>query len=166
MQEKADRVQDYMIPLSHYSTLSRRATFEEAVKMMNESAKEKGFRWVLVLDDDQKIVGILTLRSVYDALGSLASKAGGWLGISFNNADLFFWDGLKLMKDTPVTKFVRPVVDAFVLENDPPSRAVEIIIKRKITIVPVLDSDLKVVGIVRPVDLLPFIIKLFETNMA
>jgi CBS domain-containing protein len=70
------------------------------------------------------------------------------------------------MKDTPVTKFVRPVVDAFVLENDPPSRAVEIIIKRKITIVPVLDSDLKVVGIVRPVDLLPFIIKLFETNMA
>ncbi|MCL5056850.1 MAG: CBS domain-containing protein [Actinobacteria bacterium] len=166
MQGKADKVLDYMIPLYHYSTLHKNATFEEAVNMMNESAKEKGYRWVLVLDDNGKIVGILTMRNVYNALGSLASRAGGWLGMSYNNAGLFFWDGLKLMKDTPVTKFIRPVVDAFVFENDPPAKAVEIIIKRKITIVPVLDSNLKVVGIVRPVDLLPFIIKLFETNIA
>jgi len=166
VQGKVDKVGHFMIPLSHYSTLKKNATFEEAVNMMNQSAKEKGYRWVLVLDDEGRIVGILTLRNVYDALGSLASKAGGWLGISFNNADLFFWDGLKLMKDTPVTKYIRPVVDAFVLENDPPSRAVEIIVKKKITIVPVLDSNLKVVGIVRPVDLLPFIIKLFETNIS
>lgn len=166
MQEKVDRVSDYMIPLADYSTLNKKATFEEAVNLMNESAKKKGYRWVLVLDDDGKIVGILTLRNVYDELGALASKTGGWMGISFNRPDLFFWDGLKLMKDTPVTKYVRPVVDAFVMENDPPARAVEILIKRKITIIPVLDSDLKVVGIVRPVDLLPFIVKLFETNIS
>ena len=166
MQEKNDQVKDYMIPLSDYSTLNKRATLHDAITIMNESARTKGYRWVIVLDDDGNIAGILTIRNVYDALGSLASKAGGWLGISFNRADLFFWDGLKLIKDTPVTKFVQPVVDAFVLENDPPARALETIIRRKITIVPVMDKNLKVVGIIRPVDLLPFIQKLFEVNLS
>jgi len=161
-----DRISDLMIPLSDYPTLNKKATFEEAVNLMYGSAMDKGFRWVLVLDEEERITGILTLRAVFQALGSLAPKAGGWLGISFNRPEMFFWDGLKLMKDTPVTKFVRPVVDAYVVESDPPARAMEIIMQKRITIVPVLDKNLKVVGIIRPVDLLPFIKKLFETNLA
>jgi len=161
-----DRISDLMIPLSDYPTLNKKATFEEAVNIMYGSAMDKGFRWVLVLDEEERITGILTLRAVFQALGSLAPKAGGWLGISFNRPEMFFWDGLKLMKDTPVTKFVRPVVDAYVVESDPPARAMEIIMQKRITIVPVLDKNLKVVGIIRPVDLLPFIKKLFETNLA
>ncbi|MFZ5597951.1 MAG: HPP family protein [Bacillota bacterium] len=161
-----DKVGDLMIPLAHYSTLNKKATFEDAVNLMIESAKEKGFRWVIVLDDEERITGILTLRAVYEALGTLASKAGGWMGLSFSHSEIFFWDGLKLMKDTPVTKFIRPVVEAYVMESDPPSRAVELILKKHITIVPVLDNNLKVVGIIRPVDLLPFIKKLFEVNLS
>lgn len=161
-----DRVSDLMIPLSDYPTLNKGATFSQAVDLMYGSAKEKGFRWVLVLDEEQRITGILTLKAVFEALGNLAPKAGGWLGISFNRSELFFWDGLKLMKDAPVAKFVRPVVDAYVVESDPPARAMEIILNKRITIVPVLDKNLKVVGIIRPVDLLPFIKKLFETNLA
>lgn len=161
-----DRISDLMIPLSDYPTLNKKATFEEAVDLMYGSAMDKGFRWVLVLDDEERITGILTLRAVFQALGSLAPKAGGWLGISFNRPEMFFWEGLKLMKDTPVTKFVRPVVDAYVVESDPPARAMEVIMQKRITIVPVLDKNLKVVGIIRPVDLLPFIKKLFETNLA
>lgn len=166
MEVKMDRVSDLMIPLTHYSTIHKNATFEEAVNLMIQSAKDKGFRWVLVLDEKESIVGILTLRAVFEALGTLAPRAGGWLGISFNRPELFFWEGLKLIKDTPVTKFVRPVVDAYVMETDPPSRAVEIILKRHITIAPVLDSNMKVVGIIRPVDLLPFIKMLFEVKLA
>ncbi|MFZ5631836.1 MAG: HPP family protein [Bacillota bacterium] len=166
MQGKMDTVKDLMITLSDYSTIHKNATFEEAVSLMHTSAKEKGFRWVLVLDDDGNITGILTLRAVFQALGTLAPRAGGWLGISFNRPELFFWDGLKLIKDTPVTKFIRPVVDAYVMDTDPPARAVETILKRKITIVPVLNNKLKVVGIIRPVDLLPFIKMLFEVNLS
>ncbi len=166
MENKMEMVKDLMIPLSDYSTIGKNATLEEAVGLMHKSAREKGFRWVLVLDNDGNIIGILTLRAVFEALGNLAPKAGGWLGISFNRPELFFWDGLKLIKDTPVTKFVRPVVDAFVMETDPPSRAVEIILRRRITIVPVLNQNLKVVGIIRPVDLLPFIKMLFETKLS
>jgi len=161
-----DKVSDLMVPLSDYPTLNKKATFAEAVDLMCGSAKVKGFRWVLVLDEEQRITGILTLKAVFEALGSLAPKAGGWLGISFNRSELFFWDGLKLMKDTPVTKFVRQVVDAYVVESDPPARAMEIIMNKRITIVPVLNKNLKVVGIIRPVDLLPFIKKLFDTNLA
>lgn len=166
MQARMEKVGDLMIPLTHYTTIHKKATFEEAVKLMEISAREKGYRWVLVLDDNQRIIGILTLRAVFEALGTLAPRAGGWMGISFNRPDLFFWEGLKLIKDTPVTKFIRPVVEAYVMENDPPSRAVEVILKRHITIVPVLDKDLKVVGIIRPVDLLPFIRMLFETPLS
>lgn len=166
MQAKMDTVGDMMIPLNDYTTIHRNATFEEAVNLMITSAREKGFRWVLVLDENEKIMGILTLRAVYEALGTLAPKAGGWLGISFNRPDLFFWEGLKLIKDTPVTKFIRPVVEAYVMETDPPARAVEVILKRRITIVPVMDKSLKVIGVIRPVDLLPFIQMLFQTNLA
>lgn len=166
MQGKTDMVRDFMIPLSDYSTIHKNTTLEEAVNLMYTSAREKGFRWVLVLDEGGNITGILTLRAVFEALGTLAPRAGGWLGISFNRPELFFWEGLKLIKDTPVTKFVRPVVEAYVMETDPPSRAMEVIMKRRITIVPVLDKSLKVVGIIRPVDLLPFIKMLFETNLS
>ncbi|MCL6610553.1 MAG: CBS domain-containing protein [Peptococcaceae bacterium] len=166
MQNKVDTVAGFMIPLTDYSTIHKNATLEEAVNLMHASAREKGYRWVLVLDDGGKITGILTLRAVFEALGTLAPRAGGWLGISFNRPDLFFWEGLKLIKDTPVTRFVRPVVEVYVMESDPPSRAMEVIMKRRVTIVPVLDKDLKVVGIIRPVDLLPFIKMLFETQLA
>ncbi|MCL4441986.1 MAG: CBS domain-containing protein [Firmicutes bacterium] len=161
-----DKVSALMIPISDYPTLGNRATFEEAINLMYSSSKDKGYRWVLVMGDEGKITGILTLRAVLEALGSLATKSGGWLGISFNRPEVFFWDGLKLIKDNPVTKYVRSVVDAYVMENDPPARAMELILKRKITIVPVLDKNLKVVGIVRPVDLLPFVKKLFDTSLA
>jgi len=163
---KIETVEDLMIPLKEYSSIHKNATFEEAVNLMILSAKEKGFRWVLVLDDGGSIVGILTLRAVYEALGTMAPRAGGWLGISYNRPELFFWEGLKLIKDTPVTKFVRPLVEAYVLESDPPSKAVEVILKRHITIVPVMSKEMKVVGIIRPVDLLPFIKLLFESNLA
>lgn len=161
-----DKVSELMVPISDYPTLSSKATFEEAINLMYSSSKDKGYRWVLVMNDDEKITGILTLRAVFEALGSLATKSGGWLGISFNRPEVFFWDGLKLIKDNPVTKYVRSVVDAYVMENDPPARAMELILKRKITILPVLDKNLKVVGIVRPVDLLSFVKKLFDTDLA
>ncbi len=166
MLRKMDSVKDLMIPLSDYSTIKQSATLEEAVDLMYHSIKEKGYRTLAVLDDGGTIVGFLTSRAAFEALGKLAPKAGGWLGISFNQPELFFWDGLKLIKDTPVKKLLRPVVDAYVRENDYPSKAVEMILKRGVTLLPVLDEQDKMVGVIRANDLLPFIKKLFESSNA
>lgn len=160
-----EQVKDLMIPLSDYPTLNQNATLEEAVNLMYKMTREKGYRWVVLLDNDGNIAGFLTLRNVYEALSNLAPKAGGWLGISFNRPELFFWEGVQMVKTTPLKKLVRPVVDVFVLETDNPSKAAEIILKRRINILPVMDNKIKVTGIVRPVDLLPFIIELFQTNI-
>lgn len=131
---------------------------------MDRMAKEKGYRWLVVLDDDENITGFLTLRNAFEAMSNLAPKAGGWLGIfTYNRPGMFYWEGVQLIKDTPLKKSIRPLVDVFVQETDPPAKAAELILNRRITIVPVVDGQNKVVGIVRPVDLLPFIKKLFES---
>ncbi|MFZ5634470.1 MAG: HPP family protein [Bacillota bacterium] len=164
MHEDQDRVKDYMIPFSDYPSVNQNMTIKEAVNLMDRMAKEKGYRWLVVLDDDDNIAGFLTLRNVFEAISNLAPKAGGWLGIfTYNRPGMFYWGGIQLIKDTPLKKCIRPLVDVFVQETDPPSKAAELILNRRITIVPVINDLGKVVGIVRPVDLLPFIKKLFET---
>lgn len=163
MQRRMNSVKDLMIPLSDYTTVDQNATLEEAVDLMYHSIEEKGHRTLAVLDDGN-IVGFLTSRAVFEALGKLAPKAGGWLGISYNRPDLFFWDGVKLIKDTPVKKLLRPVVDAYVRETDYPSKAVETILKRGVTLLPVLDEQDKITGVIRAIDLLPFINKLFNSG--
>lgn len=164
MHEGQDRVKDYMIPFSDYPGVNQNMTLKEAVNLMDRMAKEKGYRWLVVLDDDNNITGFLTLRNVFEAMSNLAPKAGGWLGIfTYNRPGMFYWEGIQLIKDTPLKKCIRPLVDVFVQETDPPSKAAELILNRRITIVPVMNDQNEVVGIVRPVDILPFIKKLFET---
>lgn len=158
----AEQVKDLMIPITDYPTLNKSATIHQAVELMEKMSRAKGYRWVVVLEDDGSIAGFLTLRNIFEALSNLAPKAGGWLGISFNRPDASFWEGVQLVKNTPVKKLIRPVVDVFVLESDLPAKAAEIILKKRINILPVVDSHLKVVGIVRPVDFLPFYRRLFS----
>jgi len=166
MQKKMDSVKDLMIPLSDYSTINDNATLEETVNLMDRSIRERGHRTLMVLDGGGGVVGFLTTRAVFEALGKLAPKAGGWLGISFNRPELFFWDGLKLIKDTRVKKVMRPVVDAYVREADYPAKAVEMILKRGVTILPVLDEQERITGVIRALDLLPFVKRLFESKIS
>lgn len=167
MQEQAEAIRDYMIPFADYPKVNHNTTLEEAVNLMHRTSKTKGYRWIVVMDDENNLAGFLTLRSVFETVSKLAPKAGGWLGV-FNYAKpgLFYWEGVQLIKDTPLKKCIRPLVDVYVHENDPPSMAAEIIINRRITIVPVVDAQNEVIGIVRPVDLLPFIKRLFDNAPA
>lgn len=166
MERKMDSVGDLMIPLSDYSTVNENATLEEAVELMYHSIIERGHRTMAVIDDSGKVVGFLTTRAVFEALGKLAPKAGGWLGISFNRPEIFFWDALKLVKDTPVKKVMRPVVAACVRDTDYPSKAVEMVLKHGVTILPVVDEHKEIIGFARASDLLPFVKKLFESKLA
>lgn len=163
MQENSKMIKDYMISLADYPTINQNATLEQAVNIIYRMSREKGYRWIVVMDDHEKITGFLTLRNVFEAVGNLAPRAGGWLGIfTYNRPGLFYWEGVQLIKDTPLKKCIKPLVDVYVQETDHPSKAAEIILHRRITIVPVTDEQMKVVGIVRPIDLLPFIKELFD----
>lgn len=163
MAEQNDTVRNYMIPLMDYPTVNQETTLEEAVNLMHDMAKTKGYRWIVVMDDERRITGFLTLRSVFEAVSNLAPKAGGWLGfLNYSKPGLFYWEGVQMIKDTPLKKCIRPLVDVYVQETDHPSKAAEIILSRRITIVPVINEQQEVVGIVRPIDLLPFIKRLFD----
>lgn len=165
MQETTYTVKDYMVPFHDYPSINQNATLEQAVSVMYRMAREKGYRWLVVLDDGGSIKGFLTLRSVFEAISQLAPKAGGWLGVfTYNRPGYFYWEGLQLIKDTPVAKLIKPLIDVSVYETDSPAKAAEIIINRRITILPIMNTEHKTVGIVRPVDLLPFIKGLFENS--
>lgn len=163
MTEQTDTVNNYMIPLSDYPNISHNSTLEEAVNLIYHTSKAKGYRWIVVLDDANKIAGFLTLRNVFETVSNLAPKAGGWLGVfTYTKPGLFYWEGVQLIKDTPLKKCIQPLINVYVQETDHPSKAAEIILNRRVTIVPVMNEKNEVVGIIRPVDLLPFIKKLFD----
>lgn len=160
MQEKMRMSKDFMIPITHYPSINNNATLRQAVKMMCRMSKEKGYRWIIVLDNNNNITGFLTLRNVMAAISSSTSKAGGWLGMF--TITPFFWEEVKSTKDKPVKNCFRPMVDVCVQETDNPVKAIELILNLKITIVPVINERKEVVGIIRPVDLLPFFKMLFD----
>ena len=165
MQDNVVTIKDLMVPFEDYPRINQKATLEQAVNLMYQMTKEKGYRWVVVLDDQENIVGFLTLRNVFEAISNLAPKAGGWMGVfTYNRPGFFYWDGVQLIKETPVKKCIRPLVDISVQESDYPIKAAEIIMNRRITILPVLNQQQQVVGIIRPVDLLPFIKNLFNAT--
>ncbi|MHB1043488.1 MAG: CBS domain-containing protein [Eubacteriales bacterium] len=161
--EKTKIIRDYMVPFSDYPTIDQNATLEQAVNMMYVMAKKKGYRWIVVVDEKGKIAGFLTLRNVMEIIGDLAPKAGGWMGMfTYARPGFFYWEGVQAIRNTPVKKCVKPLVDVYAQETDFPSVAAELILNRRITIVPVINDENEVVGIVRPVDLLPFFKNLFD----
>ncbi len=165
MTENMETVKDFMIPFHDYPKINENATLEEAVNTMYRMTREKGYRWLVVLDKGGSIKGFLTLRNVFEAISELAPKAGGWLGVfTYNRPGFFYWEGMQLIKNTPVKKLIKPLIDVSVYETDSPAKAAEIIINRRITILPIMDNQLSVVGIIRPVDLLPFIVNLFDNT--
>jgi len=164
MQERAKTVGDYMVPLSDYPRVNHNTTLHEAVNIITQRSKEKGYRWLVVMDDDNEIAGFLTLRNIFEAVSNLAPRASGMFSIfmSLSRQDLFYLEGVQLIKDTPLRKCIKPLVKVSVHVDDSPGVAAELILTRRITITSVMDEQGNIVGIIRPVDLLPFIKDLFD----
>lgn len=146
-------IREFMIPLEDYPAINHNETLEKAVDLMYEMSQKKGYRWLIVIDDNDNLMGFLTLRNVFEAINMLVPKEGGWMSISTK---------VSIIKEIPLKKCIKPLVNVSVLETDPPTKAAELILNRRITIIPVINQQRTVVGIIRPVDLLPFIRKLFK----
>ncbi|MTI85256.1 MAG: CBS domain-containing protein [Firmicutes bacterium] len=148
-------VKDYMVPWSDYPAIKVDKTLEQAVDMINDMASKKGYRWIIVTDENNDLVGFLTLRSIFEAIDNLVPQSGDWMGISTR---------IQLIKDTSLRECMKPMVNVTTFENDPPMKVAELILNNRVTIVPVLNDKSDIVGIIRPVDLLPFIKELFDKN--
>jgi len=163
LEEHPETIKDFMVPITDYPSINHNVSLGEAVNIMYRMSQAKGYRWIVALDENKNLVGFITLRNVMEAISNLAPKAGGWLGIfTYSRPGYFYWEGIQSIKNTPVKKVIKPLVDVHVQESDTPAAAAEIILNRRITIVPVVNEQNGLVGIIRSVDLLPFFNRLFE----
>jgi len=147
------KIQDFMISLSDYPTISINKTLGQAVKIMSNMSREKGYRWVIVLDESGKLAGFLTMRNVFECINDLIPELSDWMAI---------YTKTQLIKHTTLDQCIHPLVNISVLESDHPVKAADIILKHRITILPVINEHSEVVGIIRPVDIMQFIDKLFN----
>ncbi|GBF33533.1 hypothetical protein DCCM_2635 [Desulfocucumis palustris] len=156
-------VKNFMVSFADYPCINQNESLERAVNILCALAGEKGYRWLTALDDEGNISGFLTLRMVLESISNINSKPGKWLGFLGGACHgPSGGAGLEHIKNAPVKKYMRPLTQISVRETDSPVQAAEIIINCRISILPVRDKRNKIVGIVRPVDILPFINDLFN----
>lgn len=150
MKKKA--VRDIMIPLEKYPTIHKGATLAEAIKVLKDTFHPDdrgvvtGQRSILVINDEKELAGILTIRTMLNAINVNAK-------VSVSLARLF---AREMVGDNAmminVSEVMRPLLSHTVNVNASAADAVQVILTGKVNIIPVMDGD-KPVGIVRSVDL-------------
>ncbi|OAT79398.1 CBS domain-containing protein [Desulfotomaculum copahuensis] len=142
-------VKEIMVPVSGYATVHANDTLATAIHVLRESFTRDnwgvvtGHRSVLVLDDREDLVGILTIRTILKAI-EVQSIGPSW-------ASLFAGPIIKSGLNMPVREVMRPVVKPYVKANDTVTQAIHTLLRSQVNILPVLDRG-KVVGIVRSID--------------
>jgi len=148
------QVKEIMASVRNYSTVLADAPLKEAVEALQDSLHQQegiwyGFHSVVVLDNRQKLVGLLTLRSVLKAVEFLAIssrqqlKGSSW-GWYFTN---------RVQKETGlrVKDVMRPLGLVTVKVDDTVWDAALKMLTYRVNSIPVLDGG-RVAGIVRTID--------------
>jgi CBS-domain-containing membrane protein len=168
-----EKVRQRMIPIGNYARVTKEATLREAVLSLRKSyceletgmCTEAGPRTILVMDEQQKLVGILDFRSflrtlIPEVAGGLSDKLAA-LGVSmtFAQADATALDesqsgfSARVIKNAEtqigdIMLKIKGTIDADASLMD----ALKMIYRNKITILPVYEDD-RLVGVVRDTDL-------------
>lgn len=167
------KIKDRMIPIKNYSTVSPDATLKEAALSLKNSyceldrgmCTEAGPRTVLVIDKNNRLVGILDFRSFLETLipeiaGGISAKLEA-LGVSvaFAQADATSLDESRLGFNARVIKNAETKVSDIMLKTrgtiDADARLLDGLKKmfrNKITVLPVYEDE-KLVGVLRDTDL-------------
>jgi CBS domain-containing protein len=139
------KVKDLMVPIRDF--LKPDSTIREAVNLLKTAARGEqrmGVMGLPVFDDSGKLVGMLSmtdiLRAVYPSY------------MSMMNLGDFAWDGMleslaAQARDKKVGEFMsRDIVT--VNDNEPLMECVDLILKKRVRRMPVLDKKGKVVGMI------------------
>ena len=165
MPKHAKTIGEYMVPFEDYQRVTYDTTLHEALNIIAKEHDEKGYQWVIVLNENNEIDGFLTLRNIFEAVSNLALSASGMFSILTNLSrdDMFYLEGVQLIKDTPLKKAVMSLNNKISVHvDDAPGIAAVLMLRHHITIIPIRDNQDKIIGMVRPIDLLPYIQELFD----
>jgi len=149
---KKKSVRDIMVPLEKYPSVHVNSTLAEAIKVLSDSFHTdkrgiiSGQRSLLVLNDDRDLTGILTIRTILNAV-NVKSSVGAAL-TRFFSRDVVE-DNAMLIN---VSEVMRPVFSNCVDVNDNAAEAGRVMLTGKVNIIPVMEKG-KAVGIIRSIDL-------------
>ncbi|MGB9905334.1 MAG: cyclic nucleotide-binding/CBS domain-containing protein [Desulfotomaculales bacterium] len=155
MKKEKNTVEEIMVPLEDYNTISENATIYEAIRILRESFHREGGAWhghrsVIVKNSSGEPSGILTLGSILRAAGLkdlclddpyLKSLSWGWYYIK------------KLQEGTiRVRDIMQPLGLAAVRAADSITGAARTLLRHNVNSAPVIKKG-KVVGILRTIDI-------------
>lgn len=158
---KKKLARDIMVPISEYPAVHVTATLAEAIKTLKDSFQTDkkgtitGQRSLLVLNDDNDLVGILTIRTILNAI-NVKSRIGASLTRLFVRDVV--QDNAMLLN---VREVMRPVFSNCVNVDDSVEEAARVMLNGKINIIPVMENG-KAVGIIRSIDLFNIIGELLQ----
>ncbi|RJQ24774.1 MAG: CBS domain-containing protein [Peptococcaceae bacterium] len=147
---------EIMIPVSEYSTVRTTDTLTTAIKVLRASFKKDergvitGHRSLLVLDEDNELVGILTIRSILKAI-EYRSLGPAWVGFTLIGSNV-----INKGVNMEVREVMRPVYKPYVKTDDKVTHVTHVMLTNKTNILPVIEKG-KLVGIIRAIDIFDII---------
>lgn len=148
------KVRDLVVPVEEYPVIYDDAAVAEAIGELRSSFHEKdgtwyGFQSLLVLNRKERLVGILTLRGLLKAFKIQALYDHLLKG---DPSGMMFIKPFSNSLEITVKDIMRPLKLVTVQQDSSILEAVQIICRKKVNSLPVMDGD-KLVGIVRTMDL-------------
>lgn len=154
------QIQDILVPLRTYPHIRDNATLRDAFVLLNDCELcDKRYRHLLVLNEQEQLVGLLGLRDILHGLFPdylRSEKLGHFEGTppDFPALTLIWQETCatqcKEAAVKPVKEFMAAVPDSVKL-TDPITRAAYLMVIRASDVLPVVD-DQQVVGVVRVLD--------------
>lgn len=159
------KVRDIYIPMQNYPHIPVTATICDAIKLMHSSQTEAHkYRTILVHDNEEHLVGHLSLRDLLRAIGPRYLRKAGpsvkgnqpfeMIPQDFAALSLIWQEGFtsKIQEEAqnPVTNYLT-LFEHTVKLDDPFAKCAYLLLIEDLHIIPVVEDE-KVVGVVRLVD--------------
>ena len=170
-------VRDLYLSLDEYPHIAADASIAEAFAMMNSALEaDTRYRSMLVHDKRGCVKGFLTMRTLIHAVADFHPREQPaykyyhpFEGIpeDFTALSLIWQEGftLRIREETrkPVHRVMIPVVDTVSLD-DPFGKCMYLMLARDVRILPVVEDNNRVLGVVRLVDLFQRIARAIEDH--
>jgi len=149
------KVKELMLLPGEYPAIRDTDSLKEALETLREYREGQGHhhRSLLVFNNEDKLVGILTIRGIMDGVQRNMMHYENTELWNIGWAALYRKDAFKKYTISEVKQVMRPLIEAWVSSDDTVNTAIKLMMTKKVNILPVF-KDGKAVGILRLVDIL------------
>jgi CBS domain-containing protein len=166
-------LKELMVPISEYPHIHHGGTIREAFGILDKNYREGNlYRTVLVLDDENSLKGMLTMRDMIQAVvpGFLKTKSSSYKGLQPYQASEQDYSSLALIwgedfdeqcrKEAGLkVEDVMTVIDKTVTVKETIAKCAYLLVTHDVPVMPVTEEN-RVVGAVRLVDLFRKVVKI------